>query len=227
MTFSARGDADVLQRFRDGEQSALDAVYRTYVDSVARNVAGTVRRCCNWRVVAADLPDLVQEVFARAFDPKARWAFDGVRQYGAYLNQIARNVVVDHLRRRQKQVVPFLGPFLEEVSARPSPHDEADELADPETVERVHLYVAGLPADLRQVYEALYVQGLSQRDVAAALGRGRQVVRTLEARLREGLRFALGEMGIVESTENRARAGSPPSSLDTASPPGRSDLASI
>jgi len=159
------------------------------------------------------LPDLVQEVFARAFEPKARSRFDGIRQYGAYLNHIARNVVVDYLRRRPKQVVPDLASFIDEVSLRPSAHDEVEEFADLQTVERVRLYVAGLPADLRQVHEALYVQGLSQRDAATALGLGRQVVRTLEARLREGLRTFLGETANFECSGYPGRAGGAVSSI--------------
>jgi DNA-directed RNA polymerase specialized sigma24 family protein len=59
-------------------------------------------------------------------------------------------------------------------------------------------YLSLLPADLQRVHDALFVQGLSQRDAAIALGLGRQVVRTLASRLREGLRSALKDGGQLD-----------------------------
>ena len=91
VAFFAHGEAGLLQRFRTGERQALEAVYRAYVDSVARAVSGALRRYCGeallggWRGVAGELPDLVQEVFTRAFEPDARLRFDGVRDFAPYL----------------------------------------------------------------------------------------------------------------------------------------------
>jgi RNA polymerase sigma-70 factor (ECF subfamily) len=205
-------EADLLQRFRDGEESALETVYRTYVDAVSRAVAGALRRYSGdgreggWRVVASELPDLVQEVFLRAFEPATRRRFDGVRDYGPYLTQIARNVVVDHLRQKEKQFGPNSMPF-DELALELAPSEVSDELADVQTMMAVGAYIAGLPADLRRVHDALYVRCLSQRQAAIALGLGRQVVRTLEARLREGLRRALGDL---DRSRGGALAGAPP-----------------
>ncbi len=193
VTFFARGETGLLQRFRDGERRALETFYVTYVDSVARAVASALRRYCGanrpggWRDVAAELPDLVQEVFTRAFEPGARLRFDGVREYAPYLTTIARNVVVDYLRRRQRLRFEDLAPFIREIAIEGQSPDHAEDFANAQIVTLVAEYVARLPSDLRRVHEALYVQGLSQRQAAEALGLGRQVVRTLESRLREGL----------------------------------------
>jgi RNA polymerase sigma-70 factor (ECF subfamily) len=193
-------EAGLLERFREGERTALDTVYRAYVDSVARAVASALRRYGHqerhgggWREVASELPDLVQEVFTRAFEPETRRRFDGVREYGPYLTQIARNVVVDCLRRKLRQVARDAGPLFDEVSLDLVPPVEPEDFADLQIMTLVGQYVEGLPEDLRRVHEALYVQGLSQRDAAEALGLGRQVVRTLESRLRRGLRRVLKE----------------------------------
>ena len=171
-----RTDAGLLQRFRDGDKAALEEVYRAYVDVVARAVAGTLRRCVGgdrarvWRQVAVDLPDLVQEVFVRAFAPVTRRRFDGIREYGPYVAQIARNVVVDHLRARRLKVTHEPIILLENFSMLTNPHQGAEDIADLQTMALVGDYVASLPADLRQIHEALYVRGLSQREAAAALG---------------------------------------------------------
>jgi len=130
-------------------------------------------------------------VFTRAFDPPARLRFDGVREYAPYLTTIARNVVVDYLRRRQRLRIEDLAPFIGEIAIAGQFPDHGEDFAHSQIVALVAEYVARLPSELRRVHEAMYVQGLSQRQAAEALGLGRQVVRTLESRLKEGLASVL------------------------------------
>jgi RNA polymerase sigma factor (sigma-70 family) len=202
VTYFQPGEARLLERFRQGERRALEEVYRTYVDSVARTVAGTLRLYGrrNWRQVAAELPDLVQDVFARAFEPQTRRRFDGIRDYWPYLAQITRNVVVDHLRREGRQITVPPALFADETMLHADPAQSADGFGDPQTMALVGNYLAQLPPELRRVHEALYVRGLSQREAAVALGLGRQAIRTLEARLRDGLRIVLQKVGDLDLT---------------------------
>jgi RNA polymerase sigma factor (sigma-70 family) len=206
VTYFLHGEPGLLQRFRDGDRQALEGVYRVYADAVARVVAGALRRYGgdnrpgSWKEIATELPDLVQEVFIRAFEPQTRLRFDGSRPYGPYLGQITRNVVVDHLRRKWRHAAVDLDPLIDEISLQPTPHFADQDFADWKTMALVDRYVAGLPTDLQRVHDALYVRGLSQRDAAAALGMGRQVIRTLESRLRGGLRAALEEIGYADAS---------------------------
>lgn len=208
MTLFRRADPDLLRRFREGDREALAAVYREYVGAVAQTVAATLRRCGrdsshgDWKVVATEVPDLVQEVFVRAFDARARVRFDGTRLYGPFLGAIARHVVIDHLRRRYRQPVIEAAPPGDERPLVVLSGEDVDPFGDAMTAAVVARYVGNLPQDLREVHDALYVRGLSQREAAAALGLGRQVVRTLEARLREGLRLALAAAGRLESFDD-------------------------
>jgi RNA polymerase sigma factor (sigma-70 family) len=201
------GHAQVLQRFRQGEAAALDEIYRGYVDSIARAVVTTLRRyggvseACSWQTVSAEVPDLVQEVFARAFEPKARGRYEEARDYGAYLRQIARNVTVDHLRHRGRYLLAVPSEIFERPSTESAATslwangvpevDQIDDCADRDTMTIINLYLAGLPDGLRSVHDAVYVRGLSQRQAAEALGIGRQTIRTLEKRLKDGLRAKL------------------------------------
>jgi hypothetical protein len=124
--------------------------------------------------------------------------------------QIARNVTIDHLRRSGHTILAGLDGMFDQIdklvtarSLKSSP-DDTDEYADPETMSLVGRYLAGLPDDLKRVHHALYVQGLSQREAADALKIGRQAIRTLEARLEDGLR---GEAGPRRPPrDRRARA---------------------
>jgi RNA polymerase sigma-70 factor (ECF subfamily) len=194
----------LLARFREGETAALERVYWAYVDAVTRVVQAVVsnhapRSLERLQGAAAEIGDLVQEVFVRAFAPRTRASFDGTRPYGHYLAQIARNVVVDHWRATRRQVPLDLDSLMEAMSLEADDAGKRTERwADPDTVAVVERYLATLPPELRQVHDALYVRGLSQREAASALGLGRQAVRGLEARLRAGLRRHLQQSGQID-----------------------------
>jgi RNA polymerase sigma-70 factor (ECF subfamily) len=195
------GNPDLLIRFRQGEGGALETVYWAYVDRVARVVQAVAKsylppRGERVRFGGAEVGDLVQEVFVRAFSPASRLGYDCSRPYGPYLAQIARNVVVDHWRQTRRLVAVDVAPLLDALSLEADAIEKVPEdWADEGTIAVVERYLASLEPDVRRVHQALYVQGLSQRDAAAALGVGRQAIRGIEARLRAGLRRELRRAG--------------------------------
>jgi len=189
-----RGRIDLLERFRDGERSALDLVYRAYVGrvvAIVRHGLPIPARYARMRVFGRrqDLRDVVQEIFMRAFAPASRAVFDGTRDYGPYLFALARNLMIDRVRRTGREV-PTVWPKMEALAnANALSIDAAD--ADPCARTVVESYLDGLDSDLRAVHETRYQHGLTQEQGAAALGISRQSLRTLEQRLRSGLRRAL------------------------------------
>jgi len=197
----------MLRRFHAGEPAVLEDVYRAYVDSVARCLAGALLRYGRparqqpadapsitagaTPAIAAELPALVREVFARAFQPKVRRRCEGLHDFGPYLTAIARHVMVRHLHRTRRLFAVDAVLAVDAVSlqapARPWPCD----VDDLDLSTRVARYVAGLTPELRRAHQLLYLHGLSPRDAAAALGVAGDVVPALAARLRQGLRAAL------------------------------------
>lgn len=190
-----RGKPELLGRFRDGQRDALEEVYRAYVDKVGQifrfgfkvpgaavNVTGLARR-------PSDVADAVQEVFAKSFGESARRAFDGKRDYGPYLFAIARNLLVDILRKSGHEIP--VGPMASEAFESTAVAGDDEPYADDATMAIVRGYLAGLEGDLKRVHTARYVDGLSQRVAADHLGMSRQNLRTIEGRLRDGLRAEL------------------------------------
>ena len=199
---------ELLARFRDGQAKALEEIYRLHVDDVVRVARAALRACAGGTFgrideLAADLADVVQETFSKAFAPDARRRFDPARPYAPYLAQIARNVVIDHWRARQRQVPLDVDELIDRLSLE-TPGDDGS-WADFETVAIVERYLAALDMDARRVHHAIYVKGLSQRDAAVELGMGRQVVRTIETKIRAGLVRALAEAGLREETAAKPR----------------------
>jgi RNA polymerase sigma-70 factor, ECF subfamily len=198
-------DRDLQAGFRDGHAEALEAVYRAHVNEVVRAARAVLssragKATGGFDAIASGLADVVQEVFAKAFAPEVRRRFDARRSFAPYLIQIARNVAIDHVRTRRRNVPVDVEQLAERLALESETNGrQRDDWADPAMVFVVDRYVASLTGDERGIHDALYIRGLSQREAAAQLGIGRQVIRTVEAKLRAGLRRKLVEAGYLDT----------------------------
>jgi RNA polymerase sigma-70 factor, ECF subfamily len=147
-----------------------------------------------------DVDDLVQETFARAFTRGARNQLDQGQDLGPYLATVARNLCIDLGRKRSHRwrLVPLdavdlevdlaqLGPAGDPADRPPAPYEDGAG-----SMTALTSYLGALPAELRLVYEARFVRGLSQRDAATELAVTRRQVRTLETRLLGGAARVMG-----------------------------------
>ena len=197
-----RSRPELLAGFRRGERAALTAVYWAYVDRVERTVryGYSIVSRGDVRVPGAhrdEIVDAVQETFLRAFEERARLAYDGQRDYAPYLRTIARNLLADRARKLGREL-SFDALAESEDLDRPSAADDDEAWATPETMRVVTKYLASLGDELRALHRERYERGLSQQEAAAALGWTRQQLRTREARLRDGLAGALRHAKIGE-----------------------------
>ena len=203
-------DRTSLDRFREGAPEVLGKVYWEYVRKVERLLsAGFEVRGRGIRVAGVcrqpdDLADLVQEVFLRAFSEKGRRGYDGLREYGPYLYAIARNALIDWARVRGREI-PSLWKDLEAAIEMMPVGEDTAPWAEPATVRVVEDYLAALPQELHEVHRLRHEEGLSQQQAAERLGVGRQTLRTLERRLRDGLVAALEVAGF--STNRQPESG--------------------
>jgi RNA polymerase sigma-70 factor (ECF subfamily) len=190
-------DAQLLASFRRGDRAALERVYWECVDEVERSVRRGIAavRLQAKGLGAADARDLVHETFARAFEERARLAYDGLRPYLPFLCTIARNLVIDLARKQGREIT------VEDLDAMAESPEPELPYAEPEVMRAVESYLANLPPELRGVHERRYVIGETQEAAARALGLSRQQIRTLERRLRDGLAAHLrnqDETGLVK-----------------------------
>jgi RNA polymerase sigma factor (sigma-70 family) len=184
---------EFLDRFRTGHTATLEAIYCEYAALVEHVLAaGFVtkdgRSAVRGIADAERRADLMQEVFLKAFSEAARTRFEFGFEYRPYLLTISRNVLVDAHRCSKREKV-----LLRSVSESELHINEPPEPAwtTPVVTRVVERYVATLESPLREVHELRFVRGKSQRDAARMLGISRQNVRTMEARLKDGLRSAL------------------------------------
>lgn len=167
-----RENAELLQAFRKGDRAALGQVYDEYAPSLigmlkegfAIESSGTRYLFEGYRE-PWHLETAVQEVFARAFSPAARNAYDGLRPYKNYLYTIARNHIVDNFRKKKKDFIPFEElpeQKLEELTEPSSPAGSPETQAvNQELKALVDRFIAGLDALEKEIFTLRFQKSLS------------------------------------------------------------------
>ncbi|WP_395814269.1 RNA polymerase sigma factor [Archangium minus] len=191
-----------MQRFRDGDSETLGQVYRAHVEVLARALRAMAWRGRGFGQMrdALELENTVLETFARAFEPRTRGAYDGVRPYGHFLVGIARNVLLEQARQREVSV--GLEPFEEVGEAPVEGEGLAQVLEDREVEGLLASFKAGLSAEERRLFELRFGEdGLAQEGAAEQLGLTRIQVRRRELGLKTRLLEFLQARGYLEGME--------------------------
>jgi RNA polymerase sigma-70 factor (ECF subfamily) len=109
-------EAHLVDAAKSGDPEAFARLYDAYVERVSRYIYFRVTEDC-------DMEDLVSQVFLKAWENLDRYKM-GTSPFIAWLYTIARNLVIDHYRKK-KNIVP-----LEEALLMPSDLDMPDEEAE-------------------------------------------------------------------------------------------------
>lgn len=176
-----RENRELLEAFRRGERAAMTAVYQEY----ARPVFGLLREGFGFQSQGRlmrypglhdplELECAVQEVFARAFAPQARQAYDGLRPFSNYLFTIARNLVIDGLRagrhERWGRAEEDAGERREAAEAEAAGGESPERAAmEQELLAHVRGFKDALDARERAFFELRFEQGLTRDQVMARL----------------------------------------------------------
>jgi RNA polymerase sigma-70 factor, ECF subfamily len=144
--------ARLMERMQQGDADACGEL----LDNIGPSLTAFLRR----RVADPhELEDVYQEVFMAIFE--ARRTYEPGRPFEPWLFAIARNIAVDFSRRR------WARSHWEELVAEPP-----EQLADTSNAAAPELdaVLAGLPADQREAFSMLKLDGLSVEAAAARAG---------------------------------------------------------
>ena len=166
-------DRDLLERLRQGDTAAFDAIFRTWYGPLV----GTAERMLRDRAVAEEL---VQDVMLELWRRRESLAADGSAQ--AYLFQATRNRVLNHLRHLK--IEQRSEPEVQSEVAS-TPHADAAVVQEELDV-AVQRAVQALPDRCREVFELSRVHGLKYAEIAKSLGIS---VKTVEAQMGKALRL--------------------------------------
>ncbi|MHB1961525.1 MAG: RNA polymerase sigma factor [Acidimicrobiales bacterium] len=174
-----------FHRARSGDRPALEALIRQHWPRLHRIVRAQVGDRS-----AAD--DLTQEAFARVLPRLGQLSGDA--SLGAYLDQVARNLVRDRWRRRRLDDRAPIGepsPLDDRPADEPGPEAQVLVSLDGEAVRAA---LARLPGHYREVLWLRLTQGMTSPEVAARLGCSAPAVRQLLHRALERLRAEYEEL---------------------------------
>ena len=149
-------DPELVAAWRGGDELAAAQLVRRHAAPLTRYLAGA-------GAASAEVEDLVQETFIKAFRGMAGWRGDGSLR--GWLFRIASNLLKDRFRQNKGRV------YLEIADQDLRDHsDPAGELAAAEAEERLKGGLVRLPHMQREVFLLRVQQGMEYGDIARVLG---------------------------------------------------------
>src|SRR5579859_270987 len=180
LTGQTLDDTALVGRVSGGDEDALGQLYDRFGPAVYSLCLRIVRD-------GATAEELTQEVFVRLWRSAA--SFEPARgRVSTWLLRIAHNLALNEVRRRQSR--PVFAPGVDweaEGAILADTNPEGDPSISAWMSERalvVRRALAQLPAPQRQAIELAFFGGLSQAEVAAALG---DPLGTVKSRIRVGM----------------------------------------
>lgn len=165
-------DAELVARVCSGEQAAFDTLFQRHKQFVY-NIC--------YRVLASheDATDATQSAFLQAYNNIH--SFRGGSKFRTWLYRIATNVAIGVARKQSKRTTVAL--------------DESHAAEQEPSCDRVWEVMLELPPELRTALVLFYIQGLSGRELAEALGCSEGAARTRLHRARKAFKKRYEEAG--------------------------------
>ncbi|MFL5304307.1 MAG: RNA polymerase sigma factor [Polyangia bacterium] len=168
-----------LEAFHKGDRETLAGCYRDHFVAVDRTIGSLLS--------GPDRESVIHEVFSRLIArEELRRSFRG-GSFAAWLSTVARNAAIDYRRRCSREVSLSTEAFQgasEDVRWEEATHARL-------LLQRFQKEV--LPPKWSSVFERCFIQQMSQREAARALGLRRTTLAYQEMRIRRALRRFLLE----------------------------------
>lgn len=178
---SDRDVAEWIKRARDLDPAAWDRLYQLAFPQVYRYVSSKIRG-------VTDAEDITEEVFLGALQTIGSLRASDEAGFLAWLFQIARFKLADHLRRQYRKPTEPLDPELEISDPAPTPEDEALRGDDQRAVRAA---LAELTAEQQEVIVMKFALGYDNARAAAILGKSPGAINQLQHRALGAMRRLL------------------------------------
>jgi RNA polymerase sigma-70 factor (ECF subfamily) len=153
---AAASDGELIAQYLAGDEAAATELVHRHAAALARYLAAQ-------GAPAAELEDLAQEAFFKAF--RALASFRGGASFRTWLLAIGGNVLRDGRRRWRRQQVVELTPEIRDRSGDPAEHADAGW-----TLQRLEDGIGKLARLQREVFVMRAQEGLEYAEIASGLG---------------------------------------------------------
>ncbi len=168
---AAETSPPLVDRARDGDLAAFEALYRLHVGrihAVALRMIGD----------PLEAEDVTQDIWIRAW--RQLDSFRSESSFATWLHRLAVNRILDHLRSRRRHTSRVIPLSDSSTLLRSTPSDRAEDRLELEEA------IAGLPERARTVFVLHEVEGMKCREVAELTG---VAVGTVKAQLHRARRL--------------------------------------
>jgi len=166
-------DSALMLRYRDGDVSAFELLYRRHNDALYRYL---LRLCRN----PAAAEDVFQEVWGKII--KTRDNYRPTAKFTTFLYHVAYNCFIDHVRRNKRHA----NPVDIEPDSQPDSGEQPDMLTERSLARRrLETALETLPDEQRDVFLLHEEAGLSLDQIASITGCKHE---TAKSRLRYAVR---------------------------------------
>ena len=160
------------------------------------------------KVAESEIDDLVQQAYCRLAELES---VEGIRSPEAYFFEVVRRLFLANVRRARVVSIETVAEVdaLNVYADEPSPERV---VAARRELDEVMRLIARLPVRCRRIFELRKIQGLSQREIATALGIAETTVENEVAKglrlISRALRAAHGvPRGRLQRSHERSRVG--------------------
>jgi RNA polymerase sigma-70 factor (ECF subfamily) len=186
-------EAELIRAVQRGDQSAFEALVRSYDQSVLGLAMNLLRS-------PEDARDAYQEAFLRVYKNIHSFRFDC--SFYTWLYRIVTNVCLDHLRKRKirKEEPAYIGSGEGEVD-RTYAIEEERAAGNPERSlwnrqlsDRIQEALAQLTPRERMVFELRHYQGMRLRTIGEVLETSEEAAKNCLFRATQKMRAVLGDL---------------------------------
>ncbi|MBL4852103.1 MAG: RNA polymerase sigma factor RpoE [Gammaproteobacteria bacterium] len=176
-------DEELVERVKQGDKKAFDALVLKYQHRLIKLISGYIRD-------QSEVHDVAQESFIKAY--RALPNFRGDSAFYTWLYRIAINTAKNYLvsQKRKPRMMDIDDEALSGLHSRPELHDIAtpERLLQRDEVEKtIFSAIEELPEDLRVAVTLRELEGLSYEEIAQAMECPIGTVRSRIFRARESI----------------------------------------
>ena len=173
-------EKELLLKVASGDKEAFGQLYDFYAPKIFR----FVRLKVGSQVLAEDL---TSESFLRIWEYLKREEKEIEESFQALLYKIARNLLVDHYKRKSSQEILLDDDFRDFLLKQPA----KDEIVSKESAEEIHKALVQIKDEYQNVIIWYYIDELSVPEIAKIMDKSQGAVRVLIHRALKALKARL------------------------------------
>lgn len=189
---SAKEDARLAEKVKTGDEEAFQLLFDKHANWV---YSKTYKMLGNHQ----DTEEVWQDIFVKVWQKIDKWN-SNKGSFQAWLNQVARNTIIDAIRRRNRDQETLVVmdeddmPLYDYVDTRPTPEEQAEYNEIQDNINYALMQVSKL--DHRIAWALRHLEGLSIADISQTLNRKEGTVKVWIFRCTRELRKILVRQGI-------------------------------